>query len=101
VAQHLGISVRQLTRMFQAKHGVPLGEWSLNERLALAQSLLATELSIPVKVVAAECGFSNVSNFCLRFSRRFLSTPARYRAHCQQDIGKQPAQKNPKRKPTL
>ena len=100
VAQHLGISVRQLTRMFQAKYGVPLGEWSLNERLALAQSLLANERSMPVKVVAAECGFSNVSNFCLRFCRSFHSTPARYRALCQQDIGKQPAQKNPKQKTT-
>jgi transcriptional regulator GlxA family with amidase domain len=84
--------------MFQAKYGVPLGEWSLNERLVLAQSLLANERSMPVKVVAAECGFSNVSNFCLRFGRSFHYTPARYRAHCQQESGKQPAQKNPKQK---
>jgi AraC-like DNA-binding protein len=84
VAHHLGISVRQLHRIFHTEQGVPLGEWFFNERLARAQSLVANEHDLPIKNIAAECGFPNVSNFCLRFKDRFSFTPSQYRAHCQQ-----------------
>jgi transcriptional regulator GlxA family with amidase domain len=84
VAHHLGISVRQLHRIFLAEQGVPLGEWFFNERLARAQALLANEHDLPIKNIAAECGFPNVSNFCLRFKECFSYTPSAYRVHCQQ-----------------
>lgn len=84
VADHLGISVRQLHRIFQAEQGIPLGEWFFNERLARAQALLANEHDMPIKNIAAECGFPNISNFCLRFKERFRYTPSDYRAHCRQ-----------------
>jgi AraC-like DNA-binding protein len=84
VAHHLGISVRQLHRIFLAEQGVPLGEWFFNERLARAHALIANEHDLPIKNIAAECGFPNVSNFCLRFKERFNGTPSKYRADCQQ-----------------
>jgi len=84
VARHVGVSVRQLHRIFLAEQGCNLGEWFLNERLARAQALLASERDLPVKRVAAECGFHNVSNFCRRFAEQLPYTPAAYRRHCDQ-----------------
>jgi AraC-like DNA-binding protein len=83
-ARHVGISVRQLHRRFLEEEGITLGEWYLNERLARAQALLATERGMPVKAVAAECGFPNVSNFCRRFGMRLGYSPGRFRERCKQ-----------------
>jgi AraC-like DNA-binding protein/mannose-6-phosphate isomerase-like protein (cupin superfamily) len=82
LAHQLGISVRQLHRIFLTEQGIPLGEWFSNERMARAQALVANEYDLPIKNIAAECGFSTASNFCLRFKERFLHTPSQYRDHC-------------------
>jgi AraC-like DNA-binding protein len=50
--------------------------------MARAQALVANEYDLPIKNIAAECGFSTASNFCLRFKERFLHTPSQYRDHC-------------------
>jgi len=71
------LSVRQLTRGFNASRGCTIGEHIANVRIDHAKRLLATELSI--KAIAYALGFSSPSSFCCAFRRATLDTPRQFR----------------------
>lgn len=78
LAEVAGISQAHLSRMFRAHTGMPVMRYVRQRRLERALGLLAaTERG--VAVIAAECGFVDLSNFHHAFSRAVGTTPAAYR----------------------
>jgi AraC family transcriptional regulator len=75
------LSVRQLTRGFQASRGLSIGQYVANSRLEHARRLLATEAS--VKSIAYSLGFASPSGFCCAFRRAMGETPGDYRRRLQ------------------
>ncbi len=71
------LSVRQLTRGFQASRGHSIGQHVANSRLEHARRMLAGDHSI--KHIAYTLGFSSPSSFCCAFRRAMLETPGQYR----------------------
>ena len=77
------LSVRQLTRGFQASRGYSVGQHVANSRLDHAKRLLATDSSI--KSIAYSLGFSSPSSFCCAFRRATLQTPGQFRQRLLRD----------------
>ena len=74
IARELGISSRQLQRIFRARLHTSPALWLREQRLLRAQQLLATSCS--VKTVAYSLGFTHVSQFCRDFKARFGRRPS-------------------------
>ena len=72
------LSVFHFTRKFRSEFGCPPHAYLMQRRLEAAKRQLA-QGHIPIKVIAAECGFSDQSHMT-RIFRRFLKvTPLAYR----------------------
>lgn len=80
IARTVGISRRHLYRLFTEKHGLPLKEYIIRQRLSRAAAAL-THTGKPVKEIAAMTGFHNLSYFTRQFRRIFIQPPATYRRH--------------------
>lgn len=80
IASRLGLSERQLRRLFERTFGVTPTEYRTTCRLLLAKSLL-TDTSLPITRVAFACGFSSVRRFNDAFSNRYRMSPTRFRAN--------------------
>lgn len=76
LAAALQVSQRQLERMFVKHLGATPARWLHDERLHAARRLLLSAAS--VKEVAFELSFSQPSQFCRDFRRRFGCTPAEW-----------------------
>jgi AraC family transcriptional regulator len=76
-----GLSVRQLTRGFQASRGCSIGDHISSMRLAHAKRLLAADLSITA--IATALDFASASSFCSAFRRATLQTPRQFRESIQ------------------
>ncbi|MEO8182035.1 MAG: helix-turn-helix domain-containing protein [Deltaproteobacteria bacterium] len=74
IARHLGISGRQLQRIFKARLNCSPALWLREQRLLRARQMLYTSSS--VKRVAYSLGFSQVSQFCRDFKARFGHRPS-------------------------
>jgi transcriptional regulator GlxA family with amidase domain len=74
IARELGISSRQLQRIFKARLQTSPALWLREQRLLRAQQLLSTSGS--VKTVAYSLGFTHVSQFCRDFKARFGRRPS-------------------------
>ena len=72
------ISVFHLIRKFRAEFGCPPHAYVIRKRIAHAKIQLARR-DIPLKVVAANCGFSDQSHMTRLFRRLLGTTPAEYR----------------------
>jgi AraC-like DNA-binding protein len=70
VAAAVGISERQLSRVFAAA-GTSVPRQILSRRLDLAYSMLSSAPGIPVAEVAARCGFTSVTYFSHVFRYHF------------------------------
>ena len=70
VAAGIGISERQLSRVFAAT-GASVPQFVLARRLDRARALLASAPEIPVGEVAARCGFGSAGRFSQAFRVRF------------------------------
>jgi AraC-like DNA-binding protein len=70
VAAAIGISERQLSRVFAAD-GISVPRHILSCRLDLARALLARPDAGPVSDVAARCGFTSPAYFSHVFRERF------------------------------
>ena len=68
-----GIAPRTLTRRFIAETGFTFTEWRQRVRLLKALELLAA--GKPVKAIALDLGYDNVSAFIALFRRAFGVTP--------------------------
>lgn len=79
IAQHLGMSTRQLQRQFQ-KHQTSLTMFLEQIRLSLAVSYL-TQTEHKLLYIAEVLGYSEQSAFQRAFKRRFGITPGEYRLH--------------------
>ncbi|MFE9692397.1 helix-turn-helix domain-containing protein [Micromonospora sp. NPDC005806] len=70
IAAGIGISERHLSRAFAAT-GVTVPQFVLAGRLERARALLASSPQIPVREVAARCGFGSATHFSQAFRARF------------------------------
>jgi len=78
VANRLGMSRRNFTRLFVQTFGVSFFDWLTDMRLALAaRALEATSRS--VEQIALETGFGSVVTFRSRFSARYGVSPSSWR----------------------
>ncbi|MDT5032360.1 MAG: hypothetical protein QOC94_2531 [Actinoplanes sp.] len=78
IGQLLGISDRQLSRMF-ADSGTSFPSFVTARRLERATTLLTQSSPLPIGDVAAACGFSSASYFCRVFHDQVGMTPQQWR----------------------
>ena len=78
LAAAAGSSRWHFARQFRQLEGMSPHEFILDVKLRMAQRLLQSGNS-PVKIVAQECGFEDVSYFCRVFKAAYGSTPGEYR----------------------
>lgn len=78
LAEALGLSVRQTSRMMQKIFGMSFRKKLLELRLHYAKGLLLTT-EIPVEQIAATVGYTSPSGFHIAFKKAFGSTPSDYR----------------------
>lgn len=81
VARHLGISARQLHRIF-AREGTSVALEIRRARVERAQLLLAREPARPVSDVALACGFDSLATFYRAFRTVRGMTASEWRAFC-------------------
>ncbi|MCW2241652.1 GlxA family transcriptional regulator [Azospirillum canadense] len=84
IALRVGISSRQLERLFLSTFGNTPAKFYLDLRLQQARRLLA-ETGQSILQIALRCGFASVSHFGKCYREAFQSTPARSRRG--QDVG--------------
>lgn len=77
-----GVSSSRLGGLFLAATGQSPRAWLEQVRLQHARDLLATT-GMPVKLVAAACGYKDQRHFATRFRRHFGMTPG----HCRRQAG--------------
>lgn len=85
IAAELGLSERQMRRLFERAFGVTPTEYRTTCRLLLAKSLL-TDTELPITRVAYACGFSSVRRFNDAFSERYRMPPSRFRVKAASGI---------------
>ncbi|TKC86050.1 helix-turn-helix domain-containing protein [Trinickia terrae] len=78
LAKASGLSERSLTRHFTQHLGESVGSYITRVRIGHACRLL-TDTQLPISVVAARSGYSNVANFNRQFKATKELTPAAYR----------------------
>jgi AraC family transcriptional regulator len=79
IADELGVHPAHLARVFRARYGESLGEFTRRLRLQwAAQELAAGDAALAV--LAVEAGFCDQSHFTRAFGRQYGVTPARFRA---------------------
>jgi transcriptional regulator GlxA family with amidase domain len=79
VARRVGVSVRQLTRLFRAEFGTTVTRFVEQTRLEAAQALLESGTD-PLDVVARRSGFGSEETLRRAFQRELGVTPGTYRA---------------------
>jgi len=79
LAVEVGLSIRQLERLFQKYMGFSPTRYYLNLRLERARSLLA-QTSMPIIEVALACGFVSASHFSKCHREHFGQTPSEERS---------------------
>lgn len=78
VAARCAMSRRTFTRHFKAMFGCTFGEWLLNQRLKLSQSLLETSTT-SIALVAEQSGFGSQSAYRKHFKQAFNVSPTQWR----------------------
>lgn len=79
VARAVGLSARQLERLFRRHLGQTPGAYAAGLRLERARALLR-ETAMPVTAVAAACGYTTPSRFSAAYRGRFGRPPRHERA---------------------
>lgn len=78
IARRCGLSARHLMRAFKATTGLTLHQYSTEMRMRRAMSALRNE-DLPLKILAAELGFSSASAFTAAFRHNVGCTPSEFR----------------------
>jgi transcriptional regulator GlxA family with amidase domain len=78
LALRVGLSERQVSRLFRAQYGQTFREQLCERRLERAKGLLA-ESARSVIAIAGETGWSSLAHFNAVFRRRVGLTPTQYR----------------------
>ncbi|WP_406140843.1 GlxA family transcriptional regulator [Streptomyces sp. NBC_01089] len=79
LARHAGVSIRTLSRRFQAETGVSPLQWLLHQRIERARELLETT-TLPMDRVASASGLGTADSLRQHLTRRVGLTPSAYRA---------------------
>ncbi|WP_322365739.1 GlxA family transcriptional regulator [Pseudomonas sp. Teo4] len=79
MAERVAMSSRNFARTFQREVGITPLQYLQNARIDRARKLLE-ESDLPLKVVAAQCGFGSDRHMRKVFCERIGMTPAQYRA---------------------
>jgi AraC family transcriptional regulator, glycine betaine-responsive activator len=74
IAAEIGLSVRQIERLFQQHIGIAPSVFHLQLRLRRGRDFL-TRTSQSIQDIATLCGFGSTSNFCHAYKRNFDRTP--------------------------
>ena len=74
ISDRVGISARQVERLFREQVGTSPKAFYLKLRLARARTLLRQTID-PILAVAVECGFGSTSHFCHAYKRVFGLAP--------------------------
>lgn len=80
LADHMQLSTRHFTRLFQEALAVTPAQWLEQERVDKARRLLESTRLAP-KEIAVACGYSSVDILRRAFLRRLKSTPTEYRRY--------------------
>ena len=78
IVDRLGLSQRQLERLFRIHTGVSPIRYYVDVRLDRARGLV-TQTELPIVAVAAACGFGNAVQFTRTYKKRFGIVPSRDR----------------------
>jgi transcriptional regulator GlxA family with amidase domain len=78
LATRIGLSERQVSRLFRAQYGATFREHLSERRLEHAKALLADGARSVIQV-AGETGWSSLAHFNAVFRRRVGLTPTQYR----------------------
>lgn len=78
VASACGLSLSQFSRAFRRTVGVPPYRWAMQQRIALAKTLLREDRAA-LSQIARECGFSDQSHFTRAFSALVGVSPGMWR----------------------
>lgn len=68
IAERVGLSARQIERLFAQQLGSTPGQFHLGLRLARGRQLLR-ETAAPVRAIAEDCGFDSASHFSQAYKR--------------------------------
>lgn len=79
VAEHVGISVAQLNRLFVRDIGISPAAYMKNRKLDYAKQMLI-DSNIPIKQIGFELGFNDAANFTNWFRTPTRMTPKRFRS---------------------
>lgn len=79
LADVAGLSRAHFSRIFAASEGLPPAEFVLQKRLRRAAKLLTKTADMPVKEVAALCGFDDPNYFSKVFRRLYGTNPSDFR----------------------
>lgn len=82
IADNAGISVQSLCRAFKDATGTTVVDYINTYRVYISVTLL-TETSIPVNVIALQCGFEDTSYFIKVFKKHKGVTPTEYSGNLQ------------------
>jgi AraC-like DNA-binding protein len=78
LAERASLSVYYFTRLFKKETGYTPHKYVLTARINAAKFYLKSS-SLSIKEIAANCGFSSESSFCIAFRRILGTTPLAYR----------------------
>jgi transcriptional regulator GlxA family with amidase domain len=82
LARRVGISVRQVERLFKDQVGMGPSVFYLQRRLERARTLLRQTLQ-PIREVAVECGFGSTAHFSHAYKKAFGLPPTRERVNAR------------------
>ena len=78
LSEKFGCSSSTAMKHFKAEYGVTIADYINDVRLKSAEKMLS-DSRIPVKQIAADCGFSDQNYFSRQFSRKYGISPTEYR----------------------
>ena len=85
LAERLGVTDRQMRRVFREEFGVSPVEFWQTQRLLLAKQLL-TDSRMPVTSVALASGFRSLRRFNTLVKKRYRMTPTEFRRQQRRDV---------------
>jgi two-component system response regulator YesN len=78
IAEYVNLNADYLNRVFKKETGSAIVEYLLQQRLNVAQELLA-KTDIPISVIASRIGYSNFSHFSRLFKKYTNTNPTEFR----------------------
>ena len=78
IAKHINLSPDYLSKYFKKKVGLSLSDYIKNQRMSIAQSMLA-HTNLPINIIAENSGFNTLSYFSYAFRQATGISPSQYR----------------------